>query len=259
MCKYLISITVSKPVPPLTSRKRPHLSSGLRSHYGTPPRVGSPVRTVTRRSRAPGSLSLESSSLRHVDVRGRYRKPQMTTPTAAGLEPERRCIPTRRPSQEVSATTAQKVVKLSHGSKDKLSSFIRDTPLHDKGQSQTPSSHGPRTDGTFLHRKKPCPSLPLERQFSNIEKRSALPSPHHPTPGCKAKPSGMQQKAVDFDQRALGQKCKGSNVSQPLSSSLSRTSKCQRLSSSPCSSLISWKGERFGDVLSWGVEKRSDF
>lgn len=253
----------------------PEVSSGLRLHHVTPPTVGSPVRTGARRSHPTGSLNLESTSLGQLETKSTQHNPYSTKPpsstTSTSLGPGRRRNPAGRPSkarlkemeQMQDASAAQKATKLSHSSEDKSSRYIRDPPLHEKGQPHVPSSQGP-VNGTLSHGKKPCPPLPLqpsERHLSVLEKRSPLPAPHHPThrsSRCKGRTPGIQQKVVGYDHRAPAQKRKGSSESPPLNSSLSRNSKCQRLSSPSHSSLLSWKGESIEDVLSWGLEKRSD-
>ncbi|XP_044208257.1 ataxin-7-like protein 2b isoform X2 [Thunnus albacares] len=254
-------------------KKMPEVSSGLRSHHVTSP--SSPVRTGARHSHSPGSLNFESTSLGQLETKSNQHHPHSTKPpsstTSASLGPSRQRNAVRRPGkarlkeveqmQDVSA--AQKATKLSHSSEDKSSRYIRDPPLHEKGQPHVPSSQGP-INGTFSHGKKPCPPLPLqpsERHLSVLEKRSPLPAPHHPThrsPRCKGRSPAIQQKAVGYDHRAPAQKRKGSSESPPLNSSLSMNSKCQRLSSPSRSNLLSLKGESIEDVLSWGLEKRSD-
>ncbi len=228
----------------------PQVSSGLRSHHVTPPTVGSPVRTGARPSKSTGSLSLESTSLGQMETKSSQHnahsaKPPSST-TSASLGRGRRRNPVGQPSkgrqrkEELmqDASAAQKAAKLSHSGEDKSFKYIRDPPLHEKGQPHVPSSQGP-VNGTFSHGKKPCPPL-------------------HRSPRSRGRPPAIQQKVMGYDHRGLGQKRKGSNESPPLSSSLSRTSKCQRLSSPSRSSLLTWKGENIGDVLAWGLEKRSD-
>eukprot|EP00064_Thunnus_orientalis_P006995 superscaffoldBa00000752_g7014 len=246
------------------------LSAMLEHHVNTHFR-----KTGARHSHSPGSLNFESTSLGQLETKSNQHHPHSTKPpsstTSASLGPSRQRNAVRRPGkarlkeveqmQDVSA--AQKATKLSHSSEDKSSRYIRDPPLHEKGQPHVPSSQGP-INGTFSHGKKPCPPLPLqpsERHLSVLEKRSPLPAPHHPThrsPRCKGRSPAIQQKAVGYDHRAPAQKRKGSSESPPLNSSLSMNSKCQRLSSPSRSNLLSLKGESIEDVLSWGLEKRSD-
>ncbi|XP_044065556.1 ataxin-7-like protein 2b isoform X2 [Siniperca chuatsi] len=225
-------------------------SSGLRSHHVIPPTVGSPIRTGARPSKSTGSLSLESTSLGQQETKSSqhnsHRTKSPTSTTSASRGPGRWRNPVVRPSKarlrEVElmqdASAAQKAAKLSQSSEEKSSKYIRDPPLHEKGQPHVPSSQGP-INGTFSHGKKPCPPL-------------------HRSPRSRGRPPGIQHKVAGYDHRGLAQKRKGSNESPPLSSSLSRTSKCQRLSSPSCSSLLAWKGESISDVLAWGLEKRSD-
>lgn len=235
---------------PFIYRKMPQVASGLRSRHVTPPTVGSPVRTGARPSKSTSSLSLESTSLAQLETKSSQHNAHSTKPpsstTSASLGPGRRRNPAGRPSkarptevelmQDTSA--AQKAARLSHSGEDKSSKYIRDPPLHEMGQPHVPSSQGP-VNGTFSHGKKPCPPL------------------HH-SPRGRGRAPGIQQKVVGYDHRGLAQKRKGSNESPPLSSPLSRSSKCQRLSSPSHSSLLAWKGESIEDVLAWGLEKRSD-
>ncbi|KAM9350952.1 ataxin-7-like protein 2b [Symphorus nematophorus] len=231
-------------------KKMPQVSSGLRSRHVTPPTVGSPVRTGARPSKSTGSVSIESTSLGQLETKSSQHNAHSTKPpsstTSASLRPDRQRNPVGRPSKaqltEVEimqdGRAAQKAAKLSHSGEDKSSKYIRDPPLHEKGQPHVPSSRGP-INGTFSHGKKPCPPL-------------------HRSPRSRGRPPGIQQKVLGYDHRGVPQKRKGSNESPPLSSSLSKTSKCQRLSSPSRSSLLAWKGENIEDVLAWGLEKRSD-
>lgn len=227
----------------------PQVSTGLRSPHITPSTVGSPVRTGARPSKSTGSLSLDSTSLGQLETKSSQHnahsnKPPSST-TCASLGPGRRRNPVGRTRKaqlrEVElmqdASAAQKAAKLSHSVEDKSSKYIRDPPLHEKGQPHAPSSQGP-VNGTFSPGKKPCP--PLQRS----PRRGRAP--------------GIQQNVVGYDCRGLSQKRKGSNESSPVSTALSRTSKCQRLSSPSRSNLLTWKGENMEDVLAWGLEKRSD-
>lgn len=221
------------------------------------------MRTSTKCPLPIVSLSHESTSLGHLETKTSLHNPQSkkTSPSepsvSLGSSQRRRPIGRNSKAQlrEVDimqdASVARKTGKLSNGSDDKSFRYIRDTPLHEKGQPQALFFRGP-VNGTFTHGKNPIP-LPLqpsERHLSGLKKASS--------PRCKAKPPVIQQKVADYDHRALGKKRKGSSESQRQTSSLSRTSKCQRLSPSPQSSLITWKGESIDDVLSWGLEKRTD-
>ncbi|KAM7404609.1 hypothetical protein PAMP_011942 [Pampus punctatissimus] len=251
-------------------KKMPEVSSGLRSHHVTPPTVGSPVRTGARRSHPTGSFNLESTSLGQLKTKSTQHSPHSTKPPSSTASARRQRNSVGRPDkaqlkeveQMQDSSTAQKTTKVSHSSEDKSSRYIRDPPLYEKGQPQVPSQ-GP-VNGTFSHTKKPCPPLPLqpsERHMSVLEKHCPLPAPNHPThrsPHCKGRSPGIQQKAVGYDHRAPAQKRKGSSESPPCNLSLSKNSKCQRLSSPSRSSLLTWKGESIEDVLSWGLEKRSD-
>ncbi|XP_071332106.1 ataxin-7-like protein 2b isoform X1 [Trachinotus anak] len=248
-------------------KKMPQASSGLRSCHVTPPPT---VRTVARPSQSTGSLSHESTSLGQLETKSNQQNSQSTKPpssiSSASLGPGRLGNPAQRPSKaqlkEVGlmqdASTAQKATGLPHSSKDKSSRQIRDPPLHEKGQPHVPSSEGPAAV-TFSHRKKPCPPLPLqpsERHMSGLEKRSPLPATtmQQCSPRNRRRSPGIDQKVVGYDHKGRGQKRKVSNESPPLSSSVSRTSKCKRLSSPSRSTLLIWKGENIGACL----EKRSN-
>ncbi|XP_029291871.1 ataxin-7-like protein 2b isoform X2 [Cottoperca gobio] len=199
-------------------KKMPQVSSGLRSRHVTPPAVGSPVRTEPQPSKSTGSVNLESTSLGQLGTKtSPHNSPSMKAPsstTPARLGPGRRRTSKARLREEElmqDASAAQKAAKLSHSGEDKSSKYIRDPPLNEKGQPHVPSSQG-AVNGTFSNGTKPCPPL-------------------HRSPRSKGRTPGIQEKGVGYDPRGLAQKRKGSNESPPLSSSLSRTSKCQRLSS----------------------------
>uniref|UniRef100_UPI0037E9785A ataxin-7-like protein 2b n=1 Tax=Semicossyphus pulcher TaxID=241346 RepID=UPI0037E9785A len=215
-------------------KKAPRVPSGLRSCHAPSPVVGSPVRTGVRPPKSPGTLSLDSTSLSHTDTKisqhyAQFTKPPSSTP--ANLSTGQRCS-----NPTVRRTKAQvREVELMQDAKSE-DKHIRDAPLHEKGQPQAPSSNGP-VNGSFSDGKKPCPLL-------------------HQSPRSRRRPPGTQQKVIDCDHTGPGQKRKGNNES--LSSSRSRTSKCQRLSSASRSSLLAWKGENNGDVLAWSMEKRAD-
>ncbi|KAI3357383.1 hypothetical protein L3Q82_015809 [Scortum barcoo] len=229
-------------------KKMPQVSSGLRSHHVRPPTVGSPVRKGNKPSKS-GSLSLESTSLGQPETKSSQHNAHSTKPpssaNSASLGPGQRCSPVGRSGrgrlrkEEVMQDTsaAQKAAKLAHRCEDKSSKYIRDPPLHEKGQPRVPSSQG-QVNGTFSHIKKPCPPLPRP-------------------PRSRSKAPAIQEKVASYNHRGLAQKRKGSNESQPLSSAVSRTSKCQRLSSPSRSSLLTWKGENIEDVLAWVNEEAS--
>ncbi|XP_023283206.1 ataxin-7-like protein 2 [Seriola lalandi dorsalis] len=246
-------------------KKMPQVSSGLRSCHVKPPPT---VRTAARPSQSTGSLSLESTSLGQLETKSSQHNSQSTKPpsstSSASFGPGRRGNAVGRPSKaqlkEVAlmqdASTAQKATRLPHSREDKSSRHIRDPPLQEKAQPHIPSFQGPATV-TFSRGKKPCPPLPLqpsERHLSGLEKRSPLPATTHCSPRSRGKPPGIQQKVVGYDHKGRGQKRKGSSEQPPLSSSVSRTSKCKRLSSPSRSSLLTWKGENIGSCL----EKRSN-
>lgn len=208
----------------------PQVSSGLRSHHVTP----SAVRTGARPSTSLGQL--ESKPTQHNSLS--IKPLSSTTPARLGSGRRRNPVGLREEELMQDASAAQKAAKLSHSADDKSSKHIRDPPLNEKGQPHIPSSQGP-VNGAFSHGKKPCPPLPR-------------------SPRSRGKPPGIQQKVAGYDHRGVAQKRKGSNESAPLSSSLSRSSKCQRLSSPSRSSLLAWNGENMGDVRALGLEKRSD-
>lgn len=217
-----------------THRKMPQVSSGLRSHHVTPPTVGLPVRSGAKPSKSTGSLSLESTSLGQMETKSSQHSAQSTKPpsstASANLGPGRRRNPGK--ARQANASAAQKADKLLHSTEDKSPKYIREPPLHEKCQPHVPSSQGP-LNGTFSHGKKPCP--PLQR-----------------SPRSRGKPPGVQQQLVGYDHGGHAQKRKGTNESVPLGS------KCQRLSSTSRSSLLTWKGENIEKVFGWGLERRPD-
>ncbi|XP_019114778.2 ataxin-7-like protein 2b isoform X2 [Larimichthys crocea] len=214
-------------------KKMPQVSSGLRSRHVTPPTVGSPVWTGARPSKSTGSVSNESTSLGQLETKSSHSTKPPSSPVG---RPGKVRLTETEIMQDTSA--AQKAAKLSQSAEDKSSKYIRDSPLHEKSQPHVPSSQGP-INGILSHGKKPCPPL-------------------HRSSRSRVRPPGIQQKVVGYDHRGLTQKRKGSNESQALCSTLSRTSKCQRLSSPSHSNLLAWKGENIGDVLAWGLDKRSN-
>lgn len=249
----------------LTYRKMPQVSSsGIRSCHVTPPQT---VRTVARPSQSAGSLSLESTSLGQLETKSNQQKSQITRPpsstSSANLRPGQWGSAAGRQSKaqlkEVAlmqdTSVAQKATRLPNSSAGKSSRHIREPPLHKKGQPHTPSSQGPTTL-PLSHGKKPCPPLPLqpsERHLSSLEKRSPLPAVTHSSPRGRGWAPGIQPE-VGYNHKGRGQKRKNSKGLPPLDSSVSRTSKCKRLSSPSRSSLLTWKGENIGACL----EKRSN-
>ncbi|XP_019944339.2 ataxin-7-like protein 2b [Paralichthys olivaceus] len=246
-------------------KKMPQVSSGLRSCHVTPPAD----RVTGKPFQSPGSLSLDSTSIQ-LENKTTQHNSQSTKPpsstSSVSLGPGRWSHPVGQQSKvqqkEVvlmqDASAAQKATRLPQSNKEKSPRYVRDPPLHEKGQPRSPSCKGP-TSGNFSQGKKPCPPLPLqpsERHLSGLEKRSPLPAKTDLSPRSRGRASGIQQKAVGFDRKGRGQKRKGSNESPP--SSVSKTSKCKRLSSPSRSSLLTWKGENIGDVLAWGLDKTSN-
>ncbi|XP_068589239.1 ataxin-7-like protein 2b isoform X1 [Cebidichthys violaceus] len=199
-------------------KKMPQVSSGLRSCNVTPPTVGSPVRTA-RPTKSTISLSLESTSLGPLETKTSQHN-------SHGVKP---------PSSTTSARLVQDASaaqKAAHSGEDKSSKYIRDPLLNEKSQPHVPSNQG-MVNGTLSHKNKPFPPL-------------------NPSPRSSRRPPGIQEKVVGYDHRGPAQKRKGSNESQPLSSSLPRT-KCQRLSSP------SQRGERMeritGTRMLWAWRK----
>ncbi|XP_062247660.1 ataxin-7-like protein 2b [Platichthys flesus] len=246
-------------------KKMPQVSPGLRSCRVTP----AAVRASGKPFQSTGSNSLDSTSIGQLENKSAQHNSQSTKPPSstspASLGPGRRSNPVGQQSKvqqkEVmpmqDASAAQKVTRLPQSNKEKSSRNVRDPPLHEKGQPRSPSCKGPAS-GNFSQGKKPCHPLPLqpsERHLSALEKRSALPAKTDRPPRGRGRASGIQQKAVGFDCNGRGQKRKGSNESPP--SSVSKTSKCKRLSSPSRSSLLAWKGENIGDSLAWGMDKTS--
>lgn len=240
----------------------PQVSSGIRSCHVISPQT---VRTVARPSQFAGSLSLESTSLGQLETKSNQHNCQITRPpsstSSANLRPGRWANPAGRQIKAQlkehmqDTSTAQKATRLPHSNEGKSSRHIRDPPLHKKGQPRTPSSQGPTTL-PVSHGKKPCPPLPLqptERHLSSSDKRSPLPAITHSSPRGREWSPGIQPEVV-YNHKGRGQKRKSNKGSPPLSSSVSRTSKCKRLSSPSRSSLLTWKGENIGACL----EKRSN-
>ncbi|KAK1898263.1 Ataxin-7-like protein 2 [Dissostichus eleginoides] len=201
-------------------KKMPQVSSGLRSCQVSSPAVGSAVRTEARSSKSTGSLSLDYTSLGQLETKpSLHKSPSFKSPSSpatATLGPGRRRNPAgkaRLREEELmqDASALQKAAMLSSGGEGKSSKCIRDPPLNEKGQPHVPSSQGAVND-TFSNVNKPCP--PLQR-----------------SPRSKARAPGIQQQGAGCNNRGLAEKRKGSDESTSLSSSLSRTSKCQRLSS----------------------------
>ncbi|XP_030277752.1 ataxin-7-like protein 2b isoform X1 [Sparus aurata] len=232
--RFALSAMLEQHVNTHLWKKMPQVSSGLRSHHVTPPTVGLPVRSGAKPSKSTGSLSLESTSLGQMETKSSQHSAQSTKPpsstASANLGPGRRRNPGK--ARQANASAAQKADKLSHSTEDKSPKYIREPPLHEKCQPHVPSSQGP-LNGTFSHGKKPCP--PLQR-----------------SPRSRGKPPGVQQQLVGYDHGGHAQKRKGTNESVPLGS------KCQRLSSTSRSSLLTWKGENIEKVFGWGLERRPD-
>ncbi|XP_068453944.1 ataxin-7-like protein 2b isoform X2 [Clinocottus analis] len=206
--RFALSAMLERHVSTQLWKKMPQVSSGLRSLHVTRPIVGSSVKTA-RPTKSTGSLSLGSTSLGPLETKSSQHNSYSIKPPSSTTSV--------RLMQD--ASTAQRA---AHSSEDKSPKYTRD-PLNEKDQPHVPSNQG-TVNGTFSHKKKPCPSL-------------------NNSPRSRGKPPGIQQKVVGYDHRGPAQKRKGSNESQPLSSSLSRT-KCQRLPSP------SQRGERMERITS---------
>ncbi|XP_034000803.1 ataxin-7-like protein 2b isoform X2 [Trematomus bernacchii] len=218
--RFAVSAMLEHHVSTHLWKKMPQVSSGLRSCQVSSPAVGSAVRTEARSSKSTGSLSLDYTSLGQLETKpSLHKSPSFKSPSSpatATLGPGRRRNPAgkaRLREEELmqDASALQKAAMLSNGGEGKSSKCIRDPPLNEKGQPHVPSSQGAVND-TFSNVNKPCP--PLQR-----------------SPRSKARAPGIQQQGAGCNNRALAEKRKGSDESTSLSSSLSRTSKCQRLSS----------------------------
>lgn len=198
----------------------PQVSSGHMSPHATPPAVGSSVKTGAKPT---SSFSLQSTSMEQLEAKSGLHNTHGTklpsTATSASRGPGRQRSPFGRGSKaqvtEVElmqdASVARKAAKLPRCSDGRHPNYIKDSLLQDEGQPNVPSSQGPVN--ILSQGKKPCPPL-------------------HRSSRSRGKPPGIQQEVMGCDHRGLAQKRKGSNKSPPLSSSLSRTFKCQRFSSS---------------------------
>nr|XP_046253148.1 ataxin-7-like protein 2b isoform X2 [Scatophagus argus] len=220
-------------------KKMPQVSSGLRSCYAPPPTAGSPIRSGVRHSKPSGYLNLESTSLEQQETKSSRHNAHSTKPPFSTTSSSQRHNPLGRPSKArrmevelMQDVSSEKAVKPSDSGEDKSPRYIRDPPLHEKGQPHVLSSPAP-VNGTFSLRKKPCP--PLQR-----------------SPRSREVPLGIQQKVVGYDHRGLAQKRRGSIESPPFGSSLSKNIKSQCLSSPSRSSLLAWQGENIGEVLRSG-------
>lgn len=193
------------------------------SPHVTPPAVGSSVNTGARNSKSTSSFSLESTSVEQLEAKSGLHNTHGTklpsSATSASRGPGRQRNPFGRSSKaqvtEVElmqdASVARKAAKLPRCSEDGHPNYIKNSLVRDKGQPNVPSSRGPVDIPS--QGKKPCP--PLQRSSRG-----------------RGKPPGIQQEVVGYDHKGLAQKRKGSNKAPPLGSSLSKTLKCQRFSSS---------------------------
>ncbi|XP_047465549.1 ataxin-7-like protein 2b [Mugil cephalus] len=265
--RFALSAMLDRHVDAHLWKKMPRVSPGLRSRHVTPPTVGTPVRTGDKLSKSTSSLCLDSTSLGQLETKSSQQNSHGTkrpySTTSASLVSGRRCTPAGRPAKAQrkeaelmqDASAAQKAAKLLNSSAEKNARHIRDTPLDEEDQPHVASSPGPASS-TFSQGKKPCPPLPLKtpaEQLSDLEKCSPLPAPNHRSVHSRGRRPGLQQKVVDYSSTGLPQKRKGGGDSLHLGSS-----KYKSLSSSSRSGLVSWNGENVEDVLTWGLDKRSD-
>lgn len=207
------------------------VSSGLSSRHHTPLNVRSVVRNGTRLSKFSHSLRLDSTSLATKGSENYANRTKQPSTTPASRGPSQPCSsPLGRHSK---AQPKGSELPLDANSEDNSLRLIRD---HEKDQPHIPCPKR-QTNCSFSCVKKPCP--PLQSLSS------------------RGRPPGIQQKVMDCDRSGPAQKRKGRKESKPLSSSISRTSKCQRLSP-PRSNILTWKGESNRNVLAWGRERGSD-
>ncbi|XP_016891265.1 ataxin-7-like protein 2b isoform X2 [Cynoglossus semilaevis] len=232
-------------------KKMPPAASGLRSSHVTSP----PVRNASKPLKSAGSLKRDCTSQGQLETKSSHHNSQSTKPptstSAASLESAQWCSTMRRPSKaqlkevvlvQDGSSAVQKASRLPHSSEDKSSRYFRDSPLTEKGQQKSPSCSGSAGKKQQRHS---LPLQPTKRHLPGLEKQPPL----------SAK---TEHKVVSNDHQSPGQKRKWNNESSPVSSSLPRTSKCKRLSTSSTSSLLTWKGENIEDVLSWDQDKRSN-
>lgn len=119
-----------------------------------------------------------------------------------------------------------------NGHSTKLSSFATSASLgpgkrcNAYGQNCKAGVKKAGTVDPFFHEM----DQPAQGAISTVSHRQS--SSPHCTPRSRGKPAGVQQKAESSEHKGLGQKRKGSSDQSPLlSSSLSKTFKCQRFSS----------------------------
>ncbi|XP_029912339.1 ataxin-7-like protein 2b isoform X2 [Myripristis murdjan] len=277
--RFALSAMVEHHISTHLWKKMPQVSTGLRSHHVTAATTGSSVRTGARTSSPSGSSSLSPTPSGQSETKSSQHNPLSTKPpsstTSANLGPGRLRNPVGRPSKSrqreleltQTASTASKVTKLLHSGEDQTSKHIRDSALHKKGQTHSPtrvypspSTQGP-INGTLCLAERPCPSQSVKHSerhspspLPGLGKHSPFTAPHHATHATarsRGRPPGAQRRAAGDDHRGLAQKRKASSGSPPLSPSLSRTPKSH-------SSLFSWKGESIGAMLARGLEKRMD-
>ncbi|XP_029362637.1 ataxin-7-like protein 2b [Echeneis naucrates] len=225
-------------------KKMPQVSSGLRSCHATIPPT---VRTVARAPQSTSSTSLGQPETKSSQHNSQSTKAPSSTSSGQWSNTVRQSgkaqLKARALMQDVSA--ALKATRLPHNSEDKSSRHVMHPLLRETGKPHMSPSQGPATV-TFSQGKKPC--HPLPRQPS--EKRvSGSAAPTHCSPCSRVRPPAIQQMVVGLGHKGHGQKRKGSDKSPLLSASVSRTSKCKRLSSPSRSNLLAWKGDGIGACL----------
>ncbi|XP_074538622.1 ataxin-7-like protein 2b isoform X2 [Halichoeres trimaculatus] len=205
--------------------------SGLSSRHHTSLNVKSLVKNGARLSKSSHTLRLDSTSLATKGSNNYANRTKTPSTIPASRSPSQACSsPVGRHSK---AHPKGVELMLDANSEANSSKFIRD---HEKDQQHIACPKRP-ANGSFSCVKKPCP--PLQSLSS------------------RGRPPGVQQRVMDCDRSGPAQKRKGRKESKPLSSPISRTSKCQRLSP-PHSNILTWKGESNRNVLAWGRERGSD-
>ncbi|KAJ8360635.1 hypothetical protein SKAU_G00171600 [Synaphobranchus kaupii] len=176
-------------------------------------------------------------------------------PSPSGLGRPRNSV--GRPSNQLA-----RLKQAEHGTmsrKRRASPHEDDVPLHDR--NSVPQGQGRLP---VLCRTAPSPHGPINGSLSSghkprtrAEPRSPSPGPFKrappvrlsPDPACRGRggDSGVHSKAVSYDHKGLGRKCKGSGPSPP---------KIHRLPSSSHSGFFSWKKDGTVGGLSTGLEKK---
>ncbi|KAI1890714.1 hypothetical protein AGOR_G00156480 [Albula goreensis] len=179
------------------------------------------------------------------------------TPSPSGISRPRN--PVGRPSkQQVRLRQADHATAASR--KRRASPHEDDSPSHDrnsvlpeKGQLPVPGRTAPsphrQINGALSPGHKPRPQSEPRSPSPGLFKRTPLPGHPSPDPSSRGRggSSGVHSKAVSYDHKGLGRKCKGSGPSLP---------KIHRLPSSSHSGFFSWKKDGTGGGLSTGLEKK---